>query len=134
MSHQNPMFVHGNFSWQEHHGAQSSVSGNFYRDVLGWELEEIAHAGGQTYTTVKVAGLPTGGFIENEDTTASWLPYITVDDVDRRVKAAREAGANIISEPNSVPGVGRMATLIDPQGARIAFITYESMMEGTTNA
>ena len=53
-----------------------------------------------------------------------WLAYITVDDVDARVKKAKAAGATVISEAMTAPGVGRMAIIADPFGARIAFIDY----------
>lgn len=53
-----------------------------------------------------------------------WLTYVTVDDVDARVKKAKAAGATVVSEAMTAPGVGRMATIADPFGARIAFIDY----------
>ncbi|MEP4804019.1 MAG: VOC family protein, partial [Hyphomicrobiales bacterium] len=43
------------------------------------------------------------------------------------VERVKKAGGSVISEPMDMPGVGRMCTIADPQGARIALITYESM-------
>ena len=40
---------------------------------------------------------------------------------------AEAAGAKVVAPAMDMPGVGRMATLTDPQGARFAVITYESM-------
>ncbi len=57
----------------------------------------------------------------------SWTIYITVTDVDASVNKAKAAGATILADPFDIPGVGRMAKIVDPQGAKIAMITYESM-------
>ncbi|MEO0980013.1 MAG: hypothetical protein AAFY24_22305, partial [Pseudomonadota bacterium] len=54
---------------------------------------------------------------------------LTVDDVDARVEKAKALGATITGEPMTVPGVGRMATLIDPVGGVLALITYEAPAE-----
>lgn len=123
------MMTHGIFSWQEHSSQQTEAARNFYQTVLGWNIEVVDHQDGRTCRTAKVDDKPLGGFVESEG-QAAWLPYITVDDVDARVKTAIASGASIVREPVDMPGVGRMATLKDPQGASIALITYESMMPG----
>ena len=47
--------------------------------------------------------------------------------MDASVAKAQAKGAAVIQPAMDMPGVGRMATLTDPQGARFALITYESM-------
>ena len=57
----------------------------------------------------------------------SWTIYFTVADVDASAAKAEAKGATVLQPAMDMPGVGRMATLTDPQGARFALITYESM-------
>jgi predicted enzyme related to lactoylglutathione lyase len=87
------------------------------------DRERDAMKDGLNYSAVFVAGAPVGGFspIPGE---GGWLTYITVDDVDARVAKAKAAGATIIAKAMTVRGVGRMATIADPFGVRLAFIDY----------
>jgi predicted enzyme related to lactoylglutathione lyase len=56
-----------------------------------------------------------------------WLTYIAVDDVDARLKKATDAGAKVLKEPFDIPGVGRMAVLMEPGGATVAWMTPKPM-------
>ncbi len=122
----NPMQTHGAFSWMELHSGDNARAKEFYKGLLGWSTEEMEMPGA-TYTVIANGEDKIGGFPPFGTDTPRWLPYVTVDDVDARVETARSLGATILSEPMSVPGVGRMATLADPVGGVIALITYESM-------
>ena len=53
----------------------------------------------------------------------SWMAYIAVDDVDARVKKAQSAGAKLMKPIFDVPGVGRIAVLMEPGGAGIGWMT-----------
>jgi predicted enzyme related to lactoylglutathione lyase len=46
-----------------------------------------------------------------------WFSYVAVDDVDKRIKAARAAGGAVMREAWDVPGVGRIAIVQAPGGA-----------------
>ena len=72
---------------------------------------------------------PIGGFAPFPSETGAWTVYVTVEDVDACLAKAAAAGAQILDGPTDAEGVGRMATIADPQGARIALITYESMQK-----
>ncbi|WP_298821005.1 VOC family protein [uncultured Roseibium sp.] len=121
----NPMQTHGAFSWMELHSGDGSKAKAFYTSLLGWGTEEMEMPG-MTYTVIANGEEKIGGFPPEQSDTSRWLPYVTVDDVDARIEKAKSLGATIASEPMSVPGVGRMATLVDPVGGVIALITYEA--------
>ncbi len=53
----------------------------------------------------------------------SWMAYIAVDDVDTRVKKAVAAGAKLMKPIFDVPGVGRIAILLEPGGASVGWMT-----------
>jgi predicted enzyme related to lactoylglutathione lyase len=51
-----------------------------------------------------------------------WLVYFSVEDADATVQKATELGAHVMKPAEDIPGVGRFAILIDPQGAAFAII------------
>ncbi len=122
----NSQTTHGAPSWIEFNGESSADVRKFYENVLGWNVVDMPMQDGSSYPGIMVGEGPVGGFASKAADTNSWLIYITVDDVDKRFKAAIDGGAIPVSEPFSAPGVGRMATIKDPFGASIAFITYEN--------
>ena len=54
---------------------------------------------------------------------AHWNVYFNVTDVDEAVARVLELGGRVISDPDDVVGVGRMATVADPQGGMFALMT-----------
>lgn len=118
-----PNRTHGAPSWIQHSGKDPTAARKFYESVLGWGISEMPMKDGSNYAAVVVGDGPVGGFAPMPG-DGGWLNYITVDDVDARVKKAKDAGATVVAEAMTVPGVGRMATIADPFGARIAFIDY----------
>lgn len=118
-----PNTTHGAPSWLQHSGKDPGAARKFYEEVLGWSVNEMPMKDGSNYAAIVVGDKPIGGFspMPGED---GWVAFITVDDVDARVKKARAAGAKVLSAPMTAPGVGRMATIADPFGARLAFIDY----------
>jgi predicted enzyme related to lactoylglutathione lyase len=118
-----PNSTHGAPSWLQHSSRDPAAARKFYETVLGWTVSEMPMKDGSNYPAIVVAGAPVGGFSPMPG-EGGWLTYITVDDVDARVAKAKAAGAKIIAKAMTVPGVGRMATIADPFGARLALIDY----------
>jgi predicted enzyme related to lactoylglutathione lyase len=118
-----PNSTHGSPSWLQHSSKDPAAARKFYETVLGWTVSEMPMKDGSNYAAIVVGDGPVGGFSPMPGNDG-WLPYITVDDVDARVAKAKAAGATIASEAMTVPGVGRMATIADPFGGRIALIDY----------
>ena len=118
---------HGDLSWCELMTNDVAGAKRFYSEVLGWEMEDMA-ASAMPYTVVKTGGQAVGGIMamppQSEGKTPAWGVYITVADVDARVKTAEGLGAKVLMAPMDIPGVGRFAWIADPQGAAIALITY----------
>ena len=82
---------------------------------------------GSSYSAAVVGETAIGGFSPMPEDQGSWTIYFTVADVDASVAKAEAKGATVVQPAMAMPGVGRMATLTDPHGARFALITYESM-------
>lgn len=99
----------------------------FYETCIGWEMTAMP-MGEQTYWIAKVGEQPVAGIMDISgddftDVPACWFPYLAVDDVDARLKQATDAGATIQRAPFDIPGVGRIAIIIDPTGVAMGWMT-----------
>ncbi|WOF75142.1 VOC family protein [Parvibaculaceae bacterium PLY_AMNH_Bact1] len=122
----NPTITHGMPSWIAHNSTDPAAARKFYESVLGWNVVDMPMQDGSSYPGIMVGDGPIGGIPNTPSNDPVWVVYITVDDVDQRFNAAVKAGAEEVSAPADAPGVGRMATIRDPFGASIAFISYEA--------
>ena len=118
-----PNTTHGAPSWLQHASADPASARDFYERVLGWAIADMPMQDGSSYAAITVGDRPVGGFAPISG-DGGWTVFITVDDVDARVAKAKGAGADIAQFPMTAPGVGRMATIVDPFGGRIALIDY----------
>jgi predicted enzyme related to lactoylglutathione lyase len=121
------MTDHGLFHWNELMTHDAAKAKKFYTDTVGWTFEDMEMPKG-TYSMMKVGDKFAGGIFEMKepelkDVPEKWVPYLSVDDVDARLKKASAAGATILRLAVDVPGVGRFAILQEPGGAVVGFIT-----------
>ncbi len=117
----------GNSGWIGYAGPDQAKAKAFYTEVLGWSINDLPMQDGSSYSAAVVGETAIGGFSLMPEDQGSWTIYFTVADVDSAVAAAEAKGAKVLQPAMDAPGVGRMATLTDPDGARFALITYESM-------
>lgn len=121
--------THGDFSWSELMTRDIEGSKKFYKELLGWEMDEMPMQQGGAYTVLKASGEAVGGMMPMpaevpEMVPTHWATYITVTDVDQVANKAQELGAKMIVPPTDIPEVGRFSTFQDPQGAVINVIQY----------
>jgi uncharacterized protein len=111
--------------WYELMVADPATAAPFYRAVLGWEIPATGHAmpGGSEYREIRREdGGAAGGVLTLSPAMMAggakpgWLPYFHVTDVDAAIAKAAGMGAQLFLD-QTMPGVGRMAMLGDPQGA-----------------
>lgn len=117
----------GNSGWIGHSGPDHTKAKAFYQDVLGWAINDMPMQDGSSHSVAVVGETAIGGFSPMPEENGSWTIYFTVANVDAAIETATARGASVLQPAMDLPGVGRMATLTDPQGARFALITYESM-------
>lgn len=91
----------------------------FYTNLFGWTTE--AFGGGKDYTLFKRGKDSAGGMMKcpKPGLPSHWLAYVLVEDVDATATRAKKLGGKIVVDPFDVPTVGRVAVLVDPQGAAI---------------
>jgi hypothetical protein len=123
-----PRWAHGRFHWNELRTRDAARARRFYETTIGWTFEAMAMDGGKTYWIAMQGGEPVAGLFplslpEFDDVPESWIPFLAVDDVDKRVAKAMKAGARLVMPIFDVPGVGRIAMLREPGGAGIGWMT-----------
>ncbi len=124
----------GALSWAELLTREQQKAAQFYSDLLGVGLDSDMPSpdGGQYIVFMAgeegVAGCMTmPEQVQKMDAPNHWEVYFQVQDVDATVELSESLGANTVVPPMDIPEVGRIAYLIDPQGAGFGVITPESM-------
>jgi predicted enzyme related to lactoylglutathione lyase len=123
---------HGKFVWNELNTQDVEAAKRFLGTTVGWTFEGMSMPG-FTYWIIKKGDERLGGLYDMsadarcKGVPEHWLSYIAVDDVDARYKTALISGAREVRAPADIPGVGRIAILIQPGGATVALITPKPM-------
>ena len=107
----------GQFSWNELITSDVESAKSFYSKLLGWE--PVPMPGGMPYTLFKKNGSEVGGMMAMPGVPPHWLSYVTVENADATAARAAELGGTICKAPFDIPEVGRIAIVVDPQGAAI---------------
>jgi predicted enzyme related to lactoylglutathione lyase len=118
---------HGSFCWNELMTRDVEGAKRFYGDTIGWSFEPMKMDWG-TYWIAKSGDKNVGGMFELtnpkfDGVPNNWISYLAVDDVDARIAKAKKAGAKLTRPIFDVPDVGRIAILMQPDGAGIAWMT-----------
>lgn len=126
-----PEAKHGVFYWNELMTRDVEAAVQFYRDVIGWQIEGV-DMGEFTYWVASVDGQPVAGIMAitpdmGDDVPAHWMGYIAVDNIDARFDKAKASGATVLREPFDVPNVGRIAMIVDAGGGHIGWMTPTEM-------
>lgn len=116
----------GALCWNELSTSDLGRAKTFYGAVFGWTF-----GGSDEYAEAQVDGRTVAGLMPRPAEMPSevpdhWLPYFGVDDVDASVEQARSLGGSVVFGPADIPGTGRFAALVDPQGAAFAIFSPES--------
>jgi len=93
----------------------------FYSDVFEWEIKDYP---GMNYATFEAEGGTGAGFnpVSEESPAGSVMVYINTPALDETLEKIRAAGGTILMDGYDIPGVGRMATFMDPTGNNVALL------------
>ena len=117
----------GAFSWSELMTTDPRAATEFYAQLFGWKIEAMNMT--MPYNVIKVGDAGIGGIMgippgAPPGMPPTWVPYVTVADVDALAKKVVSLGGKVHMPPTDIPTVGRFAVIADPQGATLNVITY----------
>ena len=119
--------THGAFSWSELTTIDPAAAAAFYGKLFGWTIKAMGAEIGD-YHVANVGEAGVAGIMatpaQAQGMPPHWGCYVTVNNVDETLAAAKALGATVCMEPMDVPTVGRMAMFVDPQGAALSIIQY----------
>jgi predicted enzyme related to lactoylglutathione lyase len=120
-----PLGLLGRPLWYELLTTDKAAAEKFYTAVVGWTTRPF-EGGHHPYSVVNdAAGKGVGGIMPLPDgmnVPPHWVMYIGVPDIDQAIQRIGQMGGKTLSPPIDVPEVGRMRTMIDPQGAMFSLI------------
>ena len=117
----------GSFTWNELLSRDPKASRDFLGKVFGYEWDTMEDApGGMEYVMGRVGERQVFGTMAMPETVPAevptyWNTYFAVADTDESVARAAASGAQVLQPPMDSP-FGRMAVLMDPQGASFSII------------
>lgn len=108
----------GKFVWHDLYATDMTACENFYEAMFDWDFRRT----NETVPRVKTIfrkGRPIGNMIGSSAApgTSRWLSYISTENVDTTLKLATDNGGAIYVEAKEQPDRGRVAVVMDPQGA-----------------
>jgi predicted enzyme related to lactoylglutathione lyase len=123
----------GDFVWHELRTTDAKGAEEFYSHVIGWQAKSSGDPGGIPYKILSVGELGTAGLMQLTPQMLEcgmkpgWVGFIGVDDVDAYAKRVEQAGGKVHFPPQDIPGIGRFASVEDPQGA--AFLLFRGSLD-----
>lgn len=93
---------------------------HFYSELFGWQVADVP-AGEKPLPLLMSEDGPWGGFTElaeGDERSPQWIPYVSVDDVDKATEKAVALGARVIRERTELPP-GSLVVINDPTGATL---------------
>ena len=114
----------GAFSWHELLSADPDAAFGFYSSLFGWVKTDAMDMGdiGTYQMYGYTADGSVGGILKKpaEMPMSAWVLYVNVASTDDAVGQVKEMGGQLMNGPMDIPGGGRIAQCMDPQGAVFA--------------
>jgi predicted enzyme related to lactoylglutathione lyase len=122
-----PMTLHdssknGEFCWNELMTSDYAAGFDFYSKLFDWKVSQDMDMGpvGTYRVFGTAAGKQLGGMMtipKGAPMPPMWIYYVETPVLDAAIARASKKGATVMNGPMDVPGGGRIAQLMDPQGA-----------------
>jgi predicted enzyme related to lactoylglutathione lyase len=107
-------------AWFDITARDAEASRAFYTGLFGWDIkiDESMNYGLVSPAAGRIPG-GIGQAGEGYPHPAGIVTYFTVDDLDESLRAARKLGSFEAVPAWEIPGFGRMAVVLDPDGNRV---------------
>jgi predicted enzyme related to lactoylglutathione lyase len=110
--------------WYELMTTDMKAAEAFYGNVVGWNTAPFAGAG-HPYTQFNRGDIGVGGVMTKPSEVKAppfWAMYIAVPDLDEATSKITRLGGKTHTEVMTIPDVGRLRMMMDPQGAAFYII------------
>lgn len=112
-------YQEGKFVWYDLYTDDIDACVLFYKQLFAWSFQDTRNP---NVKTILREGSPIGDAVymeplKKEVKESRWLGYISVPDVNGVSMAAQENQGRLYSKPKNSPNRGRVAVVVDPQGA-----------------
>lgn len=124
--------LRGRLLWYELLTTDVDAAEKFYTTVVGWTATPFADASSRYDLWMRGDGTSTGGVMpipEGMNFPPHWVMYVGVDKLDDAVAQIERLGGKALSPVIDLPAIGRMRTMLDPQGGM--FSIYEPVSPPT---
>jgi uncharacterized protein len=118
---------HGAPTWFETLTSDTTRAIAFYEKMFGWTAKTSTMPGGIDYTVFSHEGRDVAGLMaipEGMQFPPHWGVYFAVADIAASVATATTLGGTTCVPIRDIPGVGRFAGLISPQGVMFYVLQY----------
>jgi predicted enzyme related to lactoylglutathione lyase len=122
----------GRIVWRDLISDKPAESRRFYEELFGWEFQGVGNlfnlGGDDAYSLIRHNGRLIGGMVNEtrlksvDADISQWVVLMSVGDVDAAVADFRVDGGEVLTPPTDVADRGRMAIVVDPQGALLALV------------
>ena len=116
---------HGRPVWSELLTTDMKAEEKFYTAVVGWTVKPFDQAPQPYDMWVRPGGITVGGVLTippGMNFPPHWEMYVAVNKLEEAIAKIERLGGKILGPLIDVPGVGRMRTMVDAQGAVFAII------------
>lgn len=112
----------GRVGWHELLAADGEQAWTFYRELFGWQEEDVGSDEAGPNRFFSAGGQMIGSMLTKPATILLpfWLYYFNVGDIDATARRVEAGGGEILDDPSEVPGGSWTVTCADPQGALFA--------------
>lgn len=119
----------GKFVWHEQVSDDPRKAQDFYAQLFGWSAEPYK-PGELDYTMISARGQRHGGFSKAVEGAPPphWLSHVRVEKLEDTIEKVNRMGGRLAAGPFEMGEVGRIAIIVDPQGAYLS--AYEPHGEG----
>jgi uncharacterized protein len=103
---------------------------DFYREVFGWQTEQISDSDEFRYTTASFGDAPLLGVMDGagflpEGVPSNWTIFFGAEDVDKALQAITDNGGAVLQPAEDTP-YGRLAAATDPTGTAFSLSSLQS--------
>jgi uncharacterized protein len=120
-------YAQGTPNWVDLQTSDQDAAKSFYAGLFGWTYDDQPMQEGQVYSMAMLGGhyvaaiAPQSPELAAAGAPPAWNTYIAVDSADEAAAKVDAAGGKVAMQPFDVMDAGRMAFVLDPGGAAVAF-------------